>query len=122
MAGFLANFSRSMVSAMVMSRLKSQQTKPRANILRLFRIVLLSMPVSARQSLTIWEIGAAMTSFLMPISSMGLSVLNSALSKSVFSKQSVSMMMQAVFLQNLYCVFNAAAFIATNTSHLSPGV
>ena len=31
-------------------------------------------------------------------------------------------MIQAVDFANLYCVFNAAAFIATSTSHLSPGV
>lgn len=48
--------------------------------------------------------------------------LESGLSKSDFWKASVSMMIQAVDLANLYWVFSAAAFIATNTSHLSPGV
>jgi len=83
---------------------------------------LLSIPVSARQSFTIFEMGAAMTSCLIPISSIGLSVLKAAFSKSDFWKASVSMMIQAVDLANLYWVFSAAAFIATNTSHLSPGV
>ena len=122
MAGFFANFSRKKFSAIVKSRLNNQQTNPSANILRHFSIDLLSIPLSARQFLTICEIGAAITSCLMPISSMGFSVLKAALSKSDFWKQSVSMMIQAVDLANLYCVFNAAAFMATNTSHLSPGV
>ena len=66
--------------------------------------------------------GAAITSCLIPISSMGLSVLNAAFSRSDFWKASVSIMMQAVDLANLYWVFRAAAFIAIRTSHLSPGV
>ena len=39
---------------------------------------------SARQSFTICEIGAAITSCLIPISSIGLSVLKAALSRSDF--------------------------------------
>ena len=81
-AGFLANFSRRKFSAMVKSRLNNQHTKPSANMLRHFSIDLLSMPESAKQSFTICEIGAAITSFLIPISSIGLSVLKAAFSKS----------------------------------------
>ena len=121
-SGFFANFSLRKSSAIFRSRLNNQHTRPRANMLRHFSIALLSIPVSARQSFTIWEIGAAITSCLIPISSIGLSVLKAAFCKSEAWKQSVSMMIQAVDLANLYCVFNAAAFIATNTSHLSPGV
>ena len=80
------------------------------------------MPESARQALTIWVIGAAITSFLMPNSSIGLSVVKAAFCKSLAWKQSVSIIIHAVDLAYLYWVFNAAAFIATNTSHLSPGV
>ena len=121
-AGFFANFSRRNVSAMFISLLKSQHTKPSANMFLHFRIDLLSIPLSARQSFTICDIEAAITSCLIPISSIGFSVWKAAFSKSDFLKQSVSIIMHAVLLAYLYCVLSAAAFIATSTSHLSPGV
>ena len=120
--GFLANFSRIKSSAIFRSRSKSQHTKPTANMLRHFSIALLSMPVSARQSFTIVVMEAAITSCLMPISSMGLSVWKAAFSKSDFWKASVSIIMVPLGFTNLYCVFRAAAFMATKTSHRSPGV
>ena len=91
-------------------------------MLRHFSIALLSMPVPARQSFTIWVMGAAISSCWMPSSLMGSSVAKAAFSKSDFWKASVSMMMHPLGLANLYCVFRAAAFMATSRSHLSPGV
>lgn len=55
--GLLANFSRMKSSAIFRSRLNSQHTRPTANILRHFSMDLLSIPVSARQSFTIFEMG-----------------------------------------------------------------
>ena len=69
----------------------SQQTNPSANIFLQRSADLLSRPNSARPSFTIVEIGAATTCTPpSPSSRNGSSVVNCALSKSLFWNESVS--------------------------------
>ena len=65
---------------------------------------------------------ASITSFLIPSSENGFSNVNFAFSKSFLVNESESMIITDCGLQYLYCVLSAAGFIATSTSHLSPGV
>ena len=121
-SGFLANFSRNNFSPTLISRWNSQHTNPNANIFLVRMMVLLSSPLSFRLSLHMVVIAASTTSFLIPNSEKGFSSVNFAFSRSRGVNESESMMITACGLQNLYCVFKAAGFIATSTSHLSPGV
>ena len=121
--GFLANLFWSMCMASSRGRSNNQQTSPRANIFFERRADLLSRPNSANPSFTIVEIGAATTCTLFsPNSLNGSSVVNKALSRSLFLNESVSIMTIAFGLMCFTFTFKAAGFMATRTSALSPGV
>ena len=87
------------------------------------RIVLLSNPESAKESLTrdVMATGTTCTEFMFS-SLKGSSVRNAAFSRSFFWNESVSMITTAFGFTYLVLVFNAAGFMATKTSALSPGV
>ena len=86
--------------------------------------VLLSNPKPSRLLCVNVESGAGISCIEseIPNSSNGLSVLNPAFSKSDFSNESVSKIMIPPFTTLLAFTFNAAGFIAINTSASSPGV
>lgn len=87
----LANLFCNMCIASSSGRSNSQQTNPSANIFLQRSADLLSKPNSARPSFTIVEIGAATTCTPpSPNSWNGSSVVNCALSKSLFWNESVS--------------------------------
>ncbi|OAV72353.1 hypothetical protein Barb7_03120 [Bacteroidales bacterium Barb7] len=87
------------------------------------RADLLSKPNSAKPSFTIDETGAATTcTVVSPSSPKGSSVANCAFSKSSFSNESVSIITIVSGFKYFTFTFNAAGFIATSTSALSPGV
>ena len=121
--GFLANLFCNMCIASSSGRSNNQQTSPKANIFLQRRADLLSKPNSTNPSFTIVEIGAATTCTpVNPSSVNGSSVVNKALSKSLFLKESVSIKTIALGFRCFTFTFSAAGFMATNTSALSPGV
>ena len=123
MAGFLANLFCNMCIASSSGRSNSQQTNPNANIFLQRRADLLSRPNSVKPSFTIVEIGAATTCTPpSPSSWNGSSVVNCALSRSLFWNESVSIKTIALGFRFFTFTFSAAGFIATSTSALSPGV
>ena len=121
-AGFLANFLPKWRMALSMGRSKSQQTRPRAKMLRHLSTLLLSRPESASAALVMVVTGASTTCAVMPNSLKGSSVLKSALRRSASLNESMSTITTPPGLRNLMFCLRAAGFMAISTSQLSPGV
>ncbi len=122
MTGFLANFFWIIATALSTGRSNSQQINPRVKMLRHLRIALLSIPESSRAARVIVVTGTSNTWAVTPSSRIGSSVRNLAFFSPSSLKESTSVMMTPPGFRNLTFCFNAAGFIATSTSHWSPGV